>query len=148
MPNDRYPLAPETMQAVAEYLGLSLPGRYLIETPEKMKAGWELFRDDARSFLGDGAWKALWEGAPVTYRLDELPAGRYELYRFVAGDCIEPEGYELKDSATGEWLDPGIHGWVLHDTVIQPRDGRFKYTLKATAPGELADAILLVRVGE
>ena len=138
-----------TMQAVAEYLGLSLPGRYLIETPEKMKDGWAPYRDDARSFLGDGAWQALYEGAGVTYRMNDLPAGRYALYRFVAGDCIEPEkSYDLKDPETGEWTDPGVHGWVYLDTVEQHRDGRFRYTLKAAAAGELADALLLVRLPE
>ena len=95
--------------------------------------------------MGDGAWEATREGASVTYKLDHLPAGRYNLYRFVAGECIEPAGIELKDPGTGEWLEPGVHGWVLHDTVVQPRDGRFRYTLKAAAPGEFADAILLVR---
>jgi len=138
-----------TMQAVAEYLGLSLPGRYLIEAPEKMKDGWAPYRDDARSFLGDGAWQALHEGAGVTYRMNDLPAGRYALYRFVAGDCIEPEeSYDLKDPETGEWTDPGVHGWVYLDTVEQRRDGRFRYTLKAAAAGELADALLLVRLPE
>ncbi len=137
-----------TMQAMAEYMGLSLPGRYLIETPERMKAGWEICRDDARSYLGDGAWQATREGASVTYKLDNLPAGRYDLYRFVAGNCIEPAGIELKDPGTGEWLDPGVHGWVLQDTVVQPRTGRFRYTLKASAPGDLADAILLVPFNE
>ena len=66
------------------------------------------------------------------------------MYRFVAGDCIEPKGYDLRDRATGEWLDPGTHGWVYLETVAQERDGRFRYTWKA-AEGELADALLLVR---
>jgi Predicted carboxypeptidase len=134
-----------TMQAVAEYLGLSLPGRYLVETPERMKSGWEPYRDDAQSYLGDGAWVATREGAGITYRMDDLPAGRYALYRYVAGDCVEPKVYELKDPETGEWIDPGVHGWVYQCVVEQPRDGRFRYTLKASAPGELFDALLLVR---
>ena len=134
-----------TMQAVAEYLGLSLPGRYVIETPERMKAGWEPFSDASRSYLGTGAWQALRKGASVTYQLSNLPAGRYALYRFTPGSCIEPEGFELKDPQTEEWIDPGVHGWVLYDTIDQPRTGRFRYTLKAVAPGDVADAILLVR---
>lgn len=134
-----------TLQAAAEYLGLSLPGRYLVETPARMKEGWEPYRDDARSYLGEGAWKALREGASVTYRLDNLPAGRYAVYRFVAGECIEPkETFDLKDRETGEWIDPGVHGWVLQETVVQKKTGKFKYTWKASAPGELADALLLV----
>ena len=132
-----------TLQAIAEYLELSLPGRYLVETPDKMKAGWEPFCGDDRSFLGTEAWLATRDGARVTYQLDNLPSGRYALYRFVAGDCIEPEGYDLRDRATGEWIDPGVHGWVYQETVVQERDGRFHYTWKA-AKGELADALLLI----
>ena len=144
--NIRY-FGKRTMQAVAEYLGLSLPGRYLIETPDAMKEGWKPFRGDERSFLGTEAWEAEREGARVTYRMNHLPAGHYAVYRYVAGDCLEPVGsVSLKDRLTGEWIDPGVHGWVFQEEICQHRDGRFRYTRKASAPGELADAILLVRI--
>ena len=133
-----------TLQAVAEYLGLSVPGRYLVETPTVPKAGWEPFRDDSKSFLGADAWRATRNGAKLTYQLDNLPAGRYALYRFVAGDCVEPKRFDLRDPATGEWIDPGVHGWVYQETVVQRKDGRFRYTWKAPAAGGLADAILLI----
>lgn len=133
-----------TLQAIAEYLGRSVPGRYLVETPARMKTGWEPYRGDDRSFLGTEAWTATRDGARVTYQYDNLPAGRYALYRFVAGDCIEPEGYDLRDRETGEWIDPGVHGWVYEGTVVQEHDGRFRYTRKV-AKGELADALLLIR---
>ncbi|MBQ2148493.1 MAG: hypothetical protein II435_00935 [Bacteroidales bacterium] len=133
-----------TLEAIAEYLGFSVPGRYLIETPARMKAGWEPYRGNDRSFLGAEAWKATHDGAKVTYQLGHLPAGRYALYRFVAGDCVEPDRYDLRDPKTGDWIDPGVHGWVYEGTVVQAHDGRFHYTRKAAA-GELADAVLLIR---
>ena len=134
-----------TLQAVAEYLGLSVPGRYLVETPAATKPGWEPFRDDSKSFLGADAWRATRGGAKITYQFDNLPAGRYDLYRFVAGDCVEPRRYDLRDPETGEWIDPGVHGWVYQETVVQRKDGRFRYNWKASAAGDLADAILLIR---
>lgn len=137
-----------TMQAIAEYLGLSLPGRYLVETPARMKAGWEPFPDETRSFLGTGAWQATRAGARIIYQMESLPAGRYALYRFVPGECIEPKGYALKDPETGEWLDPGVHGWVYVETLEQPRDGRFRFVWKAGGAGDTADALLLVRCNE
>ncbi|MBQ2221860.1 MAG: hypothetical protein II421_00420, partial [Bacteroidales bacterium] len=133
-----------TLEAIAEYLGFSVPGRYLIETPARMKAGWEPYRGNDRSFLGAEAWKATHDGVKVTYQLGHLPAGRYALYRFVAGDCVEPDRYDLRDPKTGDWIDPGVHGWVYEGTVVQAHDGRFHYTRKAAA-GELADAVLLIR---
>ena len=135
-----------TMQAVAEYLGLSLPGRYLIETPERMGSGWAPFPGEDRSFLGKDAWQAVRAGAVVNYTLANLPAGQYAVYRYVAGDCLEPKDhFDLKDPDTGEWLDPGVHGWTYAATVSQPRGGHFQYTYKAERPGDTADAILLIR---
>lgn len=138
-----------TMQAIAEYLGLSLPGRYLIETPDRMEAGWEPFRGNEHSFLGSGAWKATRAGARVTYSKTDLPAGRYDIYRYEPGDCIEPQDqYNLLDKRTGEWIDPGVHGWIYEATVEQVRNGIFRYTRQAHAPGDFADALLLLRRDE
>ena len=134
-----------TLQAVVEYAGRSLPGRYLIETPEKMKAGWRRFTDDSRSYLGSDAWQAERAGARVSYRTDELPAGRYDLYRFVPGVCLEPSVSHLRDRENGGWLDPGVHGWVYVGTVEQKHDGRFRYSCKAERAGDFADALLLIR---
>ena len=134
-----------TLQAVVEYAGRSLPGRYLIETPEKMKAGWRRFTDDSRSYLGNDAWQAERAGARVSYRTDELPAGRYDLYRFVPGVCLEPSVSHLRDRENGGWLDPGVHGWVYVGTVEQKHDGRFRYSCKAERAGDFADALLLIR---
>ena len=134
-----------TMQGIAEYLGLSLPGRYIVETPARMKGGWVPYRGDERSFLGTEAWEATRAGASVTYQYENLPAGRYAVYRFVAGDCVEPERTDLRDPVTGQWTDPGIHGWVSLDTVDQKKYGRFRYTYHAAAPGDMADALLLIR---
>jgi len=135
-----------SLQAIAEYFGLSLPGRYLVETPAQMKSGWEPYRHDGHSFIGTEAWRATRKGASVIYQLDRLPAGRYALYQFVPGDCIEPEGqYHFQDMETGAWTDPGVHGWVFVQTVEQPRDGRFRYTRIANSEGEWADALLLIR---
>ena len=135
-----------TLQAVAEYFGLSLPGRYVIETPARMKSGWEPFGDETRSFLGADAWEATRKGARAVYQMEDLPAGRYALYRFVPGNSIEPVGsFALKDPATGEWIDPGVHGWVYLDTVEQRNRGHFRYVYKAGDVGDTADALLLVR---
>ena len=137
-----------TLLAIAEYFGLSLPGRYIIETPARMKSGWEPFGDESRSYLGADGWIATRTGARVVYRMEDLPAGSYAVYRFVPGDCIEPtRSIALKDPATGEWIDPGVHGWAYLDTIEQPGSGHFRYVYKAAGIGDTADALLLVRCG-
>ena len=111
-----------------------------------MDSGWEPVRGDAHSYLGSGAWQATRAGAQVTYSKADLPAGRYALYRYEPGNCIEPEGqYHLQDTLTGGWLNPGTHGWVYEGTVEQARNGSFRHTRKAAAAGEFADALLLIR---
>ena len=132
-----------TIQAVAEYLGLSLPGRYVLEgTPGD---GWVEYRGTDRSFIGDNAWEASCDGVRMNYSLDSLPAGRYELYRYVAGNCIEAlERDDLYNPHTRRWQDPGAHGWVLLETLSHPQDGPFSYTYTASCSGDLADALMLV----
>jgi hypothetical protein len=111
-----------------------------------MEAGWEPLRGDGNSYLGTGAWKATRAGARVTYSKPDLPAGHYEIYRYEPGECIEPEGqYNLQDTLTGEWRNPGVHGWVYEGAVDQVRNGSFRHTRQATAPGDFADALLLIR---
>ena len=135
-----------TMQAVAEYLGISLPGRYIVETPARMKGGWQPASDNAHSFLGSDAWIATRAGAKVTYTMDGPPAGRYEIYRYATGNCIEPAGQtHLWDREAGKWFDTGIHGWVREGEAVVTSAGRFRYTIRAKEPGEFADALLLVR---
>jgi len=134
-----------TLQAVAEYLGLSLPGRYVIETPADPGQDWAPYRADEHSFLGSEAWVALSDSSAVEYVLDSIPAGRYKLYRFEAGSCIQPaeDRTDLR-LARGGYLNPGTHGWVPIDTILQENSGPFRYIWQATASGSLADALLLV----
>ena len=136
------------LEAVAEYFGCSLPGRTIIETPARMKSGWKRFTGDSLSYLGTEAWQAERAGARVTYRTDDLPAGRYDIYRYVPGRCLEPEVSNLRDRKNGGWLDPGVHGWVYVETVRQEKDGRFRYLYQAAEAGDFADALLLIRQTE
>ena len=134
-----------TLQAMAEYLGISLPGRYIIETPARMKSGWEPAGEEL-AYMGDNGWIAAKAGAAVTYSAENIPAGTYDLYRFVPGSNISPESSSsLWDRQSRQYMETGVHGWVKEGTVVQKRDGRFKNTLQAAAAGEVADAILLLK---
>ena len=132
------------LQSVAEYLGLSLPGRYVVETPSDPGEQWALFQGDEHSFLGGDAWEAVCEGATMEYALDSLPAGRYKIYRFEAGDCIEATEDSHLRGKRGAWIEPGTHGWVLLESFTKAEGGPFNYTWQATDAGVLADALLLV----
>ena len=118
--------------------------RYM-KTSVSMKDGWIPYRDDRRSFLGSEAGEATRAGARVIYQFDSLPAGHYQVFRYEAGDCLEPERYDLLNTETGEWIHPGTHGWVYLETVEQKQDGRVRYVYKAKAAGDRTDALLLVR---
>ena len=133
------------LQSVAEYLGLSLTGRYVVETPSAPGEQWTPYHGDEHSFLGRDAWEALSDSSRMEYALDSLPAGRYKLYRFEAGDCIEATEDSHLRGKRGGWIDPGTHGWVLLDSFNQTEGGPFNYTWQATGAGVLADALLLVK---
>lgn len=137
-----------TMQAMAEYLGISLPGRYVIETPAKMKSGWEPMSEEL-AYMGESGWIASKAGATVTYSAENIPAGTYEVYRFIPGNNISPEkSSSLWDRNAGSYMETGVHGWVKEGTAVQKRDGKFKYTFRAGEAGEFADAILLIRTNQ
>ena len=133
-----------TLQAVAEYLGLSLPGRYIVETPEDPGEDWTAYHGDEHSFLGCDAWEAVCDSAKMVYALDSIPAGRYKIYRFEAGDCIEATGGSELRGVRGAWIDPGTHGWVLLESFTQDEPGPFSFCWHAGKAGDLADALLLV----
>ncbi len=80
----------------------------------------------------------------MEYALDSLPAGRYKIYRFEAGDCIEATEDSYLRGKRGAWIEPGTHGWVLLESFTQAEGGPFNYTWQATDAGVLADALLLV----
>lgn len=131
------------LQAMAEYLGMSIPGRIMVDTPSEIEEGWTEYRSPDRSFLGDCAWEALEAGAVVNYSLDSLKWGKYDVYRFVPGDCLETD--DNLRTRRG-WTDPGVHGWVYRETVLQEATGPFSYSFTAEEAGDLADALLIVRV--
>lgn len=126
------------LEALAEYLEVSTPERFIVETPSKMAKGWTLVGPD-RSHMGENAWSAVAAGAVVKYRLNFLPKGEYELYRFAPGHNVSLSG------SGKEKFETGSHGWEFVENFSQRRDGRFKFTVKAPSAGFEADALLLVR---
>ena len=134
-----------TMQAVAEYLEISVPGRYIIETPDNPGEDWAAFTADDRSFMGRNAFEAKRSNAVIQYVLESLPPGKYKLYRYESGKCIQPdEGHTDLRTPRG-WLKTGTHGWVYVKSINQELTGPFSFTWLAPAAGDLADALLLIK---
>lgn len=128
------------LDAVAEYFGLSTPGRILIENPDNPK-GWIPLSNQTTAFMGESGWSATSAKSKIIYRTDMVEAGEYELYRYIPGDNVEPP----KGRNDFGDIDPGEHGWVFECDFTQKRDGRFKYVYKAKEIGDIADAILLIK---
>lgn len=126
------------LEALAEYLEVSTPDRIIVETPAGPSKRW-IPVGTGKSHMGVNGWIAAEAGAVMKYRLDFLPQGEYEIFRYVPGDNVSPVEEE-----SGKF-EPGKHGWEFEKTFIQHRDGRFKYSVKAPCAGYSADALLLVR---
>ena len=83
-------------------------------------------------YFGDSYLVAKKDGAAVKYKIKNLPAGRYDVYKWNAGE-------NLKVSKDGE------NEWVKIGTVTQFTDGRFQCLRKMSAKGDIADSILLIK---
>lgn len=129
------------LQAMAEYLEISTPGRLIIETPEHISSDWALIDVNQETFMGKDGWKALKKGAKVLYSASHLEEGDYDLYRYIPGKNIEPP--VGKDNIIGE--ETGALGWVHQFTFHQRKTGNFRYVYHSKEAGDYADAILLIK---
>lgn len=126
--------------AVVDYFQVDTPGRYFIETPEKMPEGWAVAGDEF-SCMGENAWVSTQPRAVVNYYRGGLPSGKYTIYRYVSGENISPE----KGSFFSKDEYPGIHGWVKAGSCFILPGEMIEYQLRAFAAGETADALMVVK---
>ncbi len=122
--------AMNSVYAVGDYLQTPSFERILVE--EKGGKGFSKAKDQKHIYFGKSYLLAQKNGATVKYRVKNLPAGEYEVYKWNAGaaEKISPEG---------------INEWVLLGTHHQEADGKFTYTYYATGKGDKADMILFKR---
>jgi len=112
------------LQAIAEYFGVSTPGRLIVSEPEEVPEGWEK-APEGYSSIGPDCLVATREGASISYTTDhKFRPGRYLIYRYVGS--------------------PGKGAWVFASDIFLLSRDKFEYTYTATAPGETADALLLL----
>lgn len=126
--------------AVVDYFQVDTPGRYFIETPEKMPEGWETASDQF-SCMGQDAWVSTRPRAEVNYFRGDLPSGRYTIYRYVSGENISPE----KGSFFSKDEYPGLHGWVRAGSCFILPGEMIEYRLRAYQAGETADALMVIK---
>lgn len=129
--------ADHNVLALGDYLGEGAPYRIIIEEPAAA-AGFQTLKDNSKFYNGTSYLKAVKDGAAVKYVFNgkkegvEIPAGKYEVYKWAAGD-------NLKESKAGE------NEWVKVGELQHKGGKKIRYTHKA-ASGELVDNILLKRV--
>lgn len=125
-------LGHSSILAISDLLDLSLGNRVMIDAGEqRVNNRWKRVTLNDRIFFGENYYEAKREGARIRYK-GHLPEGEYILYRWIAGPLEED-------------YPPDQNIWKEEAYVIQKRDGNFRYTLKASEEGEIADAIMLVR---
>ena len=119
----------QLMDAVGDYYGLSVPGRYILQPENVNKKHWTMEASDDKVFMGEGYYQPRRARARLSYHADYLPAGNYQVFRWAVGDAVEisPEG-------SNEWV------WV--ENIRQKADGKFSYTVEAD--GQPQNAILLL----
>lgn len=126
-------LSTSSLYSVCDLLDLDKKHRILIDpTEQKTPRRWEKSEENSSIYFGDSYLVAEKEGAKLKYSIDNLAKGKYTLYRWKVGPAEKV-------------FPTDINVWSKEAIVIQKRDGRFNYKIKATEPGEKADALLLVK---
>lgn len=134
-----------TLTAVGDYYGISSPERIVVSNRNaKTKGKWEKSElcaaplpDSGKVsatdllYLGNLRLKALKEGSRISYRIDELPAGSYTVYRWIPGALNNPAD--------------GASCWKPVSYHVQEKNGKCVLQFTATHEGEAFDALLLVK---
>lgn len=126
-------LATSSLYSICDLLNLDNKNRILIDPTEaKAPRQWVKSQGNQNIFFGDSYLVAKKEGAKLKYSIDNLPKGKYTLYRWQIGPAEKV-------------FPTDVNIWTKEAIVIQKRDGRFNYKIKASKSGEKADALLLVK---
>ncbi|MBR5856381.1 MAG: hypothetical protein IKY70_03820 [Bacteroidales bacterium] len=116
--------------AIGDYLEVPSTERIIVQ--EKGGKGFTKAKDKKHVYFGKSYLRAKKNGATAKYRVKELPAGKYDLYKWNAGatEKVSPDGIN-------EWIKLGVHE--------QAENGKFTYTYFATGKGDVADNIMFVK---
>ena len=119
----------KTLWAVSDYLGIAQAGRIVVE-PHKA-SHCQKAEDLDHIYTGDCYYIAEKDGARVTYKHKNLPAGTYEVYRWKVGEKVKanPEGSNC---------------WEKLSDYTQSNDGTMNITIQLNE-GQTAGSLLLVK---
>lgn len=144
-------LSISSLLSVSDFLDLDKTNRILIDpTEEKAPRRWKNSEENKNIYFGEKYLIAEREGAKLKYRIDNLPKGRYTLYKWQVGTAAQVDtaaqvGPAAKMGPVTNLLTVDSNIWTKEAIVIQRRDGKFNYKIKASQIGEKADALLLVK---
>ncbi|MBP5692836.1 MAG: hypothetical protein J6W86_03890 [Bacteroidales bacterium] len=119
----------KTLWAVSDYLGIAKAGRIVVE-PHKANHCTKM--DDLdHVYTGDHYYIAEKDGARVSYKRKDLPAGTYGIYRWAVGEkhLANPEGENC---------------WQRFATYTQESQGTFNFAIQLNE-GQKASAVLLLK---
>ena len=121
----------QLMDAIGDYYGLSVPERYILQPEKVNKKHWVAESRDDKVFIGEAYYLPQRPQAKLAYQMENLPAGDYQLFRWVVGDAVEssPEG---------------SNDWVWVENIRHKAGGKFSYTV--IADGRPENAIMLLPV--
>ncbi|MDE5730233.1 MAG: hypothetical protein K2H81_01745 [Alistipes sp.] len=129
-------LAHSSLLALSDLLDLGGEERLLLDCEAEAGRGWETRSDDDRLYFGDSFRIARRKGAAFTYSAPAtLPAGRYEVYKWVPG-------------ALAARFSEGENRWKPLGVTIRKRRGPLRFRYRAAAAGDPLDAVLLVRIAD
>lgn len=119
--------------ATADYLGIGAPERTVVAEPTKVSK-FTTHTDNGHFYFGNSYLVAKEEGAKVKFKVKNLPAGEYNIYKWRVGECKN-----ISDKGENEWGEP-------IGKLVKEKKGSAKVEVTAEKAGDKVDNILLVKV--
>jgi hypothetical protein len=125
-----------TLDAIAMYFGICTPDRIILDSENaKIQGKWKKLQSDKMLYFGDNYFCSQKSENKITCKYKKLPAGKYEIYKWNAGESSETPVTDM-------------NRWILIDTHEQKKTSNFKYKFKSKTVNEILDAIMLIKVGD
>lgn len=122
-----------TLLTLSDMFNLGGAERKVVDTEQaKRRGGWSE-RSDEQVFFGDSYFVSEQAGASATFAFGKMPAGRYEIFKWVPGPL------------TPTYPDK-VNRWIRIGHVAKRKNGSLTWTYKAKSAGEVLDALLVVRM--
>ena len=128
-----YALGVDALNAIGDYYQWSAPDCFYLEPMPANRSEWEFLSPDDMVFMGKGFYVSKRQGAKMAYRLNNLPAGKYALYKWNPG---------FAEKVSADYTNE----WVRIYEINQEKNAPFEWTVSAPGVGVRENLLMIERL--